>query len=242
MLLTANVGNTNVRLAGFGEGDDPVYVHVASIEALDTLDLPEGDVEALVLSSVNPMVGSQVRLWADERLGCPVYALRVELPLPIAVDCAAPHRIGADRLANAIALHHRTGRGGIVVDCGTATSFSVVSPDGRFLGGAIAPGLTMSARALHTDTALLPLVDPARTAPGAGCDTEEAIAAGLLWGLGGMIDRLVEKLREPFPDAPVVATGGSARHLVPHCRLVETILPHLTLQGLRVAYLAHVVV
>jgi type III pantothenate kinase len=239
MLLTANVGNTTVRLAGFADRDEPAFVHAVSIDALDSLTLPDHDVEALVLSSVNPIVGSQVRLWADDHLDCEVLELRAELPLPIEVDCSAPHRIGADRLANAIALHHRTGKGGIVVDCGTATSFSVVSPDGRFLGGAIAPGLDMSARALHVDTALLPFVNPQRTPPGTGCETEQAIAAGLLWGLGGMIDRLVEKLREPFPDAPVLATGGSARYLVPHCRLVETVLPYLTLEGLRVAHRIH---
>jgi len=240
MLLAANVGNTNVRFAGFGDGDDPAWTHVAAVDALGAVVLPDSEVEALVFSSVNPAVGSALRTWGREQLGCRVLEMRKDLPFPIEVDSPTSDHIGADRLANAVALHHRTARGGIAVDCGTATSFALVSPDGRFLGGAIAPGLAMSARALHGDTALLPLVDLDATVPVSGCNTEQAIAAGLLWGLGGLIDRLVEKLRERHPDAPVVATGGSAPLLVPHCREVQTVLPHLTLEGLRVAYLAHV--
>jgi type III pantothenate kinase len=236
MLLVANVGNTNIRLGGFEDGEEPVFVESVRVDALDTLAVPDGTAEALVLGSVNPVVGSRVRLWAQDALACPVLELRVDLPVPLRIACGSPHRIGADRLANAIALHRRTSRGGIVVDCGTATSFSVVSPEGEFTGGAIAPGLGMSARALHIDTALLPFVDTESTEPAAGCETDQAIAAGLLWGLGGMIDRLVERLGEPWPDAPVLATGGDAARLVPHCRRVAAVAPHLTFEGLREAY------
>ncbi|MFP4056710.1 MAG: type III pantothenate kinase [Candidatus Brocadiia bacterium] len=236
MLLVANVGNTNVRLAGYQDGEEPVFVEAVGAESIDSLPVPQGEAEALVLGSVNPVVGSQVRAWAEERLGCAVFELRAELPVPMAFACESPHRIGADRVANAIGLHRRTGRGGIAVDFGTAVNLVVVSPAGEFVGGAIAPGLQMSARALRVDTALLPFVDPERTPPGVGCETETAIAAGLLWGLAGMVDRLVEKLGERWPDTPVLATGGDARLLVPHCRRVHTIAPHLTLEGLREAY------
>jgi len=236
MLLTANVGNTRIRLGGFEDGDEPVFVRATSVDDIEGLDVPDRTPEALVLASVHPIVGSQVRLWAEETLDCPVFELRVELPVPIRFTCASPHRVGTDRVANAIALHHHTGRGGIAVDFGTAINLVAVSPDGEFIGGAIAPGLRMSARALHVDTALLPLVDPAAAAPAVSCETEVAIAAGLLWGLGGMVDRLVEHLAEPWPEAPVVATGGDADLLAPHCRTVHEVLPHLTLQGLREAY------
>jgi type III pantothenate kinase len=237
MLLVANVGNTSLRVGAFEDADEPLFAESVPVERLDSLFTPEGDVEALVFASVNPAAGARLRMWAGEVLGCPVFELRVELPVPMPIACPAPHRIGADRLANAVALHRRTGRGGIAVDFGTATNFAVVSPGGEFLGGAIAPGLAMSARALHAETALLPLVVPEGAPPGIGRDTEEAIAAGLLWGLGGLVDRLVERLGERWPDAPVLATGGDALRLVPHCRRVSAIVPHLTLEGLREAYL-----
>jgi len=244
MLLVASVGNTSVRLGGFEEGDEPVLVRSAAVDTLEALDVGHRELasgraplEALVLGSVNPVVGGQVRSWAEETLHCPVFELRAELPVPMRFACKAPRRIGADRVANALALHKRTARGGVAVDFGTAISLVVVSPEGDFVGGAIAPGLRMSARALHADTALLPLVDVAATPPGVSGQTETAIAAGLLWGLAGMVDRLVERLAEPWPDAPVLATGGDASLLVPHCRRVGAIVPHLTLEGLREAYL-----
>ena len=236
MLLVASVGNTNIRLGGFEDGDEPSFVRSATVDAIEGLSLPEKPVEALVMGSVNPVVGARVRAWAAEALGCPVFELRVELPVPIRIASDTSHRIGADRVANAIALHKRTGRGGVAVDFGTAINLVVVSPDGELVGGAIAPGLAMSARALHRDTALLPLVDAATATPCVGCDTTGAIAAGLLWGLAGMVDRLIERLAEPWPDAPVIATGGDAPTLVPHCRRVRDIAPHLTLEGLLEAY------
>jgi type III pantothenate kinase len=237
MLLIANVGNTNIRIAGFEDGNEPAFVQAVAVDELDAFDVPVGAPEALVLGSVNPTVGAQVRAWAEEAVGCAVFELRVELPVPMRFACEAPGRIGADRVANAIALHERTGRGGVAVDFGTAMSLVVVSPEGEFMGGAIAPGLAMSARALHADTALLPLVDVEATAPGISCESEAAMAAGLLWGLGGMADRLVKRLSAPWPGAPVLATGGDASLIVPHCHRVETIAPHLTLEGLREAYL-----
>jgi len=237
VLLVANVGNTHLRLGTFEEGDEPVSTQAVAVESLDTLRAPEASAEALVVGSVNPEATARLRAWAAAALRCPVLELRVELAVPLRFACNDPSRIGADRVANAIALHQRTGRGGIAVDFGTAISLAVVSPEGEFLGGAIAPGLAMSARALHADTALLPLADPAAAAPALSCRTETAIATGLLWGLAGLVDRLVERFGERWPDVAVLATGGDAALLVPFCRRVHAIAPHLTLEGLRHAYL-----
>lgn len=237
MLLVANVGNTTIRVGGFEDGDEPVFVERLAVAHLDRLRVPEGQFEGFVLGSVNPIAGAQVRRWAEASLRCPVFELRAELPIPMPILCGHPERVGADRIANAIALHKHTRNGGVVVDFGSAISLAVVSPAGEFLGGAIAPGLAMSARALHAHTALLPLVDPQPPPGHLGRDTEEAISAGLLWGLAGLADRLIEHLAGPWPGAAVVATGTDAPRLVPHCRRVATILPHLTLQGLREAYL-----
>ena len=241
MLLVASVGNSNIRLGEFEAGGEPGLVRSVPVGALDTLDAPTSPIEALVVGSVNPAAAGRLRAWARERLGCPVLELRVELPVPLRFACDDPSCIGADRVANAIALHARTGRGGIAVDFGTAINLVVVSPEGEFVGGAIAPGLAMSARALHGDTALLPLVDASAASPGLSCRTETAIATGLLWGLAGLVDRLIERFAEQWPGGtgvpPVLATGGDASTLVPHCRRVATIAPHLTLEGLRQAYL-----
>lgn len=237
MLLVASVGNTHVRLGAFQKGDEPVHTQAVPIGSLDRLQAPGDLVEALVIGSVNPDVAARLRAWAARALCCPILELRVELPVPMRFACDDPSRIGADRVANALALHARTGRGGIAVDFGTAINLVVVSPGGEFLGGAIAPGLGMSARALHAETALLPLVDPSSERPALSCRTETAIATGLLWGLAGLADRLIERFGERWPDATVLATGGEAPVIVPFCRRVRAIVPHLTLEGLRQAYL-----
>ncbi len=237
MLLVANVGNTHVRLGTFEKGDEPVSTQAVPVDSPDALRAPGAPVEALVVGSVNPEAAARLRAWAGGALRCPVLELRAELPVPMRFACREASHIGADRVANALALHARTGRGGMAVDFGTAISLVVVSPGGEFLGGAIAPGLAMSARALHADTALLPLVDAAAEVPALSCRTETAIAAGLLWGLAGMADRLIERFGERWPDATVLATGGDAPAIVPFCRRVHAIVPHLTLEGLRCAYL-----
>ena len=237
MLLVANVGNTHVRLGAFEDGDEPVDTQAVALDSLDALRVPDGPAEALVVGSVNPPAAARLFTWAGRSLRCRVLELRADLPVPLRFACDDASHIGADRVANAIALHHRTGRGGIAVDFGTAINLVVVSPDGVFLGGAIAPGLAMSARALHTSTALLPHLDPSAAEPLLDCCTDTAIATGLLWGLAGLADRLVERFAEQRPDAPVLATGGDAAALVPFCRHVHAIAPHLTLEGLRHAYL-----
>jgi type III pantothenate kinase len=224
-------------LAGFNAGEEPLFVQRVENEFLEEVSPPDEHVEAVVIGSVNPVVGSRFRVWAEQHIFCPIFEFRIDLPNPMPMKCQEPHRVGADRIANAIALHRRTGRGGVAVDFGTATSFAAVSPEGEFLGGAIAPGLNMCARALHEDTALLPYVVPDEAAEGPGLNTEDAMAVGLLWGLGGMVDRLVEHLSAPRDDAPAIATGGHAERLVPYCQRVDSIAPHLTLEGLRDVYL-----
>lgn len=237
MLLVADIGNSTVRLAGFNADEEPLFVTRVENDSLEEVAPPRDHVEAAVVGSVNPMVASRFRLWAEQHIFCPIYELRIDLPNPMPMNCREPHRVGADRLANAIALHRRTGRGGVAVDFGTATSLAAVSADGEFVGGAIAPGLDMCAKALHEGTALLPYMLPEIAPDGPGRNTEDAVAVGLLWGMGGMVDRLVERLSGDRRDAPAIATGGNAERLVPYCQRVDTVTPHLTLEGLREVYL-----
>jgi len=235
MLVVASIGNTTIRLGAFEDRDEPVFVKRVPIENLADLEAPGGDVEAVAVASVNAAAEAQFAAWTRANLGKEPLALRSDIPVPMPLACEGAERVGPDRLANAIALHRRTGRGGIAVDFGTAIDLVVVSSAGEFLGGAIAPGLAMSARALHNETALLPLVNPAEHRLGLTGRTKEAIATGLVWGLAGLADRLIERFA--WPGAPVIATGGDAGLLVRHCQRVKKVAPNLTLEGLREAYL-----
>jgi len=159
--------------------------------------------------------------------------------LPIRTTVHAPERVGIDRLLNAIAANHSrsTDRGVIIVDSGTATTIDVISRSGEFEGGAILPGLALSARALHEYTALLPLVNfDAHSGPcqPVGRDTRTAIQSGLIWGQVGAIRELTSRYRQSLQDPPdIILTGGAAELL--HLQFPEFALRrHLALEGLAI--------
>ena len=149
-----------------------------------------------------------------------------------------PSAVGADRLVNALAAHKMAPDGAIIADFGTATTVDAVSPDGTYLGGAIAPGIGISSDALFRAAARLPRVElqaPARTL---ALSTGESIQAGLVFGYAGLTGELLERARADFradwPGEPTIfATGGLAELIAPLVPLIERIEPHLTLNGLR---------
>jgi type III pantothenate kinase len=148
-----------------------------------------------------------------------------------------PKEVGADRVVNAVAAMAAHGTPVITVDFGTSTNFDVVDESGSYVGGVIAPGLEVSTQALISATAALHRValEAPRTAIGKG--TVEAMQSGMLYGHAGLVDGIVERLvDEVGGDPAVVATGGLASTIVPHCRRVERIDETLTLDGLRLLY------
>jgi len=250
MLLTIDVGNTQTVM-GLFEGDRLTHHWRLSTQRHRSADeyrlLFSGllDVDGVALSevvgasiaSVVPAATAALRRLAEHMIDgtTVVVGPGTKTGIPILID--NPREVGADRVANAVAVGTKYGSPGIVVDFGTATNFDVVSPAGEYLGGVIAPGLEVSHDALVGATAALRRVEltPPRTVVGKG--TVEAIQAGLLFGHAGMVDGICQRLTEEFSESPIiVATGGLASTIVPHCRLVETIDEFLTLDGLRFIY------
>jgi len=161
--------------------------------------------------------------------------------LPLAVKLPRPDMVGIDRLLDAVAANRlRTAeRPAVVVDVGTAITVDLVSPAGEFLGGAILPGIAMSARALHEQTDLLPLIEMAELAeppPAVGTDTRAAMRAGLFWGTVGAVGRLVEQYARDLGCRPQVFLTGGAGPIVARLLGSEArYLPHLTLSGIALA-------
>lgn len=159
------------------------------------------------------------------------------LPLRLAVD--EPAALGADRIVNALAAHRRWHRDAIVIDLGTATTYDCVTADGAFLGGVIQPGVRSAAQTLFRGTAQLAateLLPPNRVI---ATRTDECIRAGVLFGAADAVEGIVRRIRAewPTPAVPiVVATGGLAALLAPHCPSVEWVEPNLTLEGVRLAH------
>jgi type III pantothenate kinase len=148
-----------------------------------------------------------------------------------------PREVGADRVVNSVAGREKYGSPTVIVDFGTSTNFDVVSPDGAYIGGVIAPGLEISTRALISGTAALRRVEfvPPRSPIGRG--TVEAIQSGALYGHAGLVDGILGRVVEEVGGSPVVvATGGLASTIVPYCRNVDIVDEYLTLDGLRIIF------
>jgi type III pantothenate kinase len=148
-----------------------------------------------------------------------------------------PTELGADRLCDSIAAFEKYGGPCIVVDFGTATKFEVISERGEYLGGAIAPGLGLSADALFSRAARLSRVDIKRPAKVIGTNTTGHLQSGLYYGYIGLVDGILERIFEELGHKPrVIATGGLARMVAADSRYIAEIDDMLTLDGLRILF------
>ncbi|MBN2583091.1 MAG: type III pantothenate kinase [Planctomycetes bacterium] len=246
LLFACDVGNTRVgfALVEGGRIRQVVRVPLAGLDGLATcLQLAREDggrpVDApVVVSSVNPRMTERLRDTVAQFTSGPFLVARQDFPIPMPIDVERPERVGIDRLLAALAAW-RTVRGSvIVVDVGTATTVDAVDGDGRFLGGAILPGPSLGAWALHEKTAALPQVALDGLVEAVGRNTEKAIRSGLLFGAAGAVERLVAEQKKFLGGAArVVGTGGGLGALAPLITCVDEVRDALVLEGLVAAYL-----
>jgi type III pantothenate kinase len=194
-------------------------------------------VDALVVSSVVPPLGEQYEDLARRYLeaDCLLVVPGTKTGMPIRID--NPLEVGADRLVNAIAAYDRIGGACVVVDFGTGINFDVVSADGEYLGGAIAPGIEVSLTALTERGARIPRIDLAEPEAALGKSTRGAIQSGVIFGFAGLVDGIARRLeRELGGDPAFIATGGLAQAIVPFCEMIDEVDDLLTLTGLRLIW------
>ncbi len=256
MLLAIDVGNTNTvlglyRLASADVAGDFVHcwrmttplqqtadelrLSIIGLLSLDGVAAPE--ITGVAVSSVVPPIDSLLREVIERVFGVkPLFVEPgVKTGLPILTD--NPSEAGADRIANCVAAFERYGGPALVVDMGTATTFDVISARGEFMGGAIAPGLGISADALFERAARLSRVNIRKPAKVIGTGTVDNIQIGLYYGYVGLVDGICERMvAELGPETKVIATGGYARLLAESSRMIQTTDPHLTLEGIRIIY------
>ncbi len=196
--------------------------------------MDRGAVEKVIVCSVVPSKDAQIRGAAGRT---PVLFVSARCELGVGVDYPNPKSIGADRLANAAAVAALDGAPAVVVDFGTAVTFDVVSAEGSYIGGVIAPGLEAMTGYLYQRTALLPkltLIEPRRAV---GRSTKAAMMSGAIYGYRGLVKEILAKIKaESFGRRAtrVVATGGYAKLIAAGLPEIDAVRPHLTLEGLRI--------
>ena len=190
--------------------------------------------ETVVLCSVVPEAGERLVEYFDPR---PVLRVTAKLKLGVGIDYPKPATIGADRLANAAAAWARFGGPVVVVDFGTAVSFDVVSAEGKYVGGVIAPGLEAMTHYLHTRTALLPEISLIEPPSAIGKNTKHAMLSGAVHGYRGLVREILREVGDEMAKPrklAVVATGGYAELIAAKLPEIRKVVPELTLDGLRI--------
>lgn len=267
MLLALDVGNTNTVLGlyrlgaespapeeavGHAEGERELVAHwrvtthrtqtsdeygVLFVNLFQMNGISVEQVKHIIISSVVPPVESTLRRVCEKYFHLqPLFVEPgIKTGMPVLVD--NPAELGADRLVNAIAAYERYGGPCIVVDFGTATTFDVISAKGEYLGGAISPGLGISADALFSRAARLGRVDIRRPAKIIGTNTVAHLQSGLYYGYIGLVDGILERMiAELGGQVRVIATGGLARQISEDSRYIAQIDDMLTLDGLRILF------
>ncbi|GAB4396766.1 MAG: type III pantothenate kinase [Microscillaceae bacterium] len=247
MLLAVDIGNSNIvlglaqsqtweavwRITTSVQRGASAYAREINMFFLESNQKAE-NIQKVVLSSVVPGLTDTMMQVLHELFGLPVLRVGPDIysRMPMAIE--RPHEIGSDLVANAVAAYDKFKDYSIVVDFGTALTFTTVSDSGQILGVAIAPGLKTAMYALFKNTAQLPEV-PLELPPSAiGKNTTQALQAGVLLGYVGLVESLLARIQKELAQpCKVVATGGLSAILGPVAHLFDEIDPHLTLNGLR---------
>jgi type III pantothenate kinase len=191
-------------------------------------------IDMFVVSSVVPAKNREVRKAARE---IKVLWLGPRLELGVGIDYPAPKSIGADRLANAVAVAALYGWPAIVVDFGTAVTFDIISEEKNYIGGVIAPGLEAMTNFLYQRTALLPKLSLKEPRRAVGRSTIGAMMSGAVFGYRGLVSEIIARIKaERFQHCKpkIVATGGYAQLIAARLPEIDAVHPDLTLEGLRI--------
>src|SRR6266511_5385721 len=199
------------------------------------LDL--ASLDGIALASTVPQLHRSYEEFAKDYARADLLELGPGVKTGVPVRYEDPREVGPDRIANAVAVVERYGAPCIVVDFGTSTNFDVVSPEGEYVGGVLAPGVEVSMDALFARAARLFKVDYAEPPSVIAKNTVASLQSGLVYGFAGQVDRIVEEIRgELGAEAPAIGTGGLVDLIAPHTRTVSKVDPWLTLEGLRLVW------
>ncbi len=250
MLLVVDVGNTNTVIGAF-EGEElkadwrvrterDVTVDELGMlyrNLFDSRGLDFSRTRDVIISCVVPPMLDALENLARKYVQTEALVVGpgIKTGIPILID--NPKEVGADRIVNVVAAYDRYHQALIVVDLGTSTNFDYVSPNGEYMGGAIAPGLIVSSEALFLKASKLQRIEISRPKRVIGKDTVSAMLTGLVYGHVGLIDGVVKRMSEEAGTNPlVIASGGLASLVAEYSETISEVIPDLTLEGLRIIF------
>ncbi|RIK42432.1 MAG: type III pantothenate kinase [Chloroflexi bacterium] len=250
MLLLIDIGNTNVVL-GIWDGSqfvrrwrvatdrtrmpDEWWVVLHGLASSDGINLD--GISGAILSSVVPSLTQWVAGMTRDRVGVDPLIVSAASNLGIKVRTDNPSEVGADRLVNAVAAFDAFGGPTVVIDFGTATNFDVISREGEYIGGAIAPGIRLAHDALVSRAAKLSSVELVFPERAIGSNTVTAMQSGIMLGYASLIDGMIERIDADLGErATVIATGGLGSIFSQACKRISAYMPDLTLDGLRIIW------
>jgi len=250
MLLVFDVGNTNIVL-GVYEDEELLYHWRVSTDRQKTADeygvlmkslfdhrgLDMADIDAAIISSVVPPMMAPLIRMSQRYFGVDPLIVGPGIKTGMVIKYENPREVGADRIVNAIAAFEKYGGPVVIVDFGTATTFCAVDKAGDYLGGAIAPGITISTEALFQRAAKLPRIELAKPKTVICRNTVSSMQSGIIFGFVGQVDEIVRRMQaELGGSAAVVATGGLANLIAQESVTIQHVEPFLTLEGLKIVY------
>ena len=250
MILTIDIGNSTITLGGV-QGDEIRFecrINTDRVKTSDTycIDLKTlfeiygvelGTIEGVIIASVVPQVLNSVRTAIRKLLGTEPLVVGPGLKTGLNIKLENPGQMGADLVAAGVAALREHKPPLVIIDMGTATTMSVLDPEGAHLGGCVCPGLRISLEALTGRTSLLPGIPLDSPRQAIGRNTADAMRSGVMYGTAAMLDGMIDRFREETGwDFTVVATGGLAKRVVPLCRHRIVYDRHLIIKGLAALY------
>lgn len=251
LLLAIDIGNTNICL-GIFKGKKLLYswrlttnkeitpdeYGLKILTLFQQVNLQTRVIKDIIISNVVPPLTSVFEGLSKKYFHCQPLIVTAELKTELKILYKNPQEIGADRIVNAVAGYSLFGGPLIIVDFGTATTFDCVTEKGEYIGGAIAPGINISAEALYTHTAKLPRVGIIKPERVIGKNTVESMQSGIFYGYIGLVEELVRQCKKEMKNekTKVIATGGLAELITSGTKVIEKVVPELTLKGLQLIW------
>jgi type III pantothenate kinase len=250
MILTIDIGNTNIMLGGF-EGDRLTFVATISTDVNMTEDeyaskilsilalhgVARMEIKGAILSSVVPPLNAVIKKAVTFLYGTEPLIVGPGVKTGINIHCDTPSSVGADIICACVAAHTLYGSPSLVIDMGTATKMMVMNRAGAFIGVSIIPGVQMGLDALAEKTAQLPKVGLEAPRSIIAKNTPDCMKSGVIFGNACLVDGMIDRINEEIHDElPVYATGGLAPVIIGHCKHKITLDEHLVLKGLHILY------